>query len=757
MFQPMLQRVRFHVFIFLMITALCLGGLGLVFVTKDNVISESDLSIDRTREIISQAQETLTLIYRTISIQRGYLLSADETMLSDYDANKASLSETLAKLTVLTSEDAAQESRVGELQHYYLKLVETLDSMIQTYKTDSNLTRREDLDNIRELRKSLDRVTSAILAESYEKLNDYILQLQRTKKSLYTQLAIGIILASLALTFLNYYFLYLQERRASAEESLEKTEERLRLAIKGTNDGIYDWDIETKELYLSPQYKGMMGYEDHELPSSRETVDSLLHPDDREPLWASVYKYLHRELPELSCIFRMKHKDGHWIWVSMRGKALFNEDGKAVRLIGTISDISRLKEYETRLEEAKIHAEKANQSKTEFLAHMSHEIRTPLTSISGVAEILLNQSKNFTEKQQQLIKVLNYSTINLKELINDILDFSKIESGQLELENKPFPLKELFDEIISTMAIRAQEKGLSFNFNYSDAENVIFIGDRIRLRQILMNLIGNALKFTHEGSIQITAGRMEMEGAPALQIDVRDSGIGINPENLSLIFERFRQADPSVSRKYGGTGLGLPISKNLVESMGGSLTLESEPGKGSVFTVILPLRTAQAQEAHSAVEPARKTVVNQTRVGRKGVHNRVLLVEDYEGNIALLSYILETLGCPFDVAKTGLEALNLWKEHHHDLILMDVQMPEMDGLTATRQIRKMEAEQGLPRTPIIGMTAHAFVEDKDKCTAAGMDTYLAKPIAEKDLIAEISRHLDAKEARLERQASSAND
>lgn len=756
MFRPVLRRIQSHVIVFLMITALCLGGLGYVFISKDSTISESDLSIDQTREIITKAQETLTLIYRTISIQRGYLLSADETMLFDYDENKAQLTETLAKLKVLTSNDAAQESRVDELQHHYLMLAETLDSMIQKYKTDSSLTRMEDLHKVRELRKSLDRVATTILTESYETLNAYILQLVKTKKSLYAQLSIGIVLASLILTLLNYYFLYLQDRRASAEESLEAAEERLRLAIKGTNDGIYDWDIETKELYWSPQYKSLLGYEDHEIKASRETMDSLLHPDDREQLWENTYKYLHRELSELSCVFRLKHKAGHWIWVSMRGKALFDEDGKAVRLIGTISDISRLKEYEFRLEEAKIHAEQANESKTDFLAHMSHEIRTPLTSISGVAEILLNQSKNFTEKQQQLIKVLNFSTLNLKELINDILDFSKIESGQLELEDKPFRLQELFEEIIGTMSIRAQEKGLRFEFDYKDVADTTFVGDKIRLRQILMNLIGNALKFTHQGYVKISAQKKDFDGTPALQIDVQDSGIGIDRENYDLIFERFRQADPSVSRKYGGTGLGLPISKNLVERMGGRLMLESELGKGSLFTVLLPLRVAQLQNIASPA-PARKTVVNQTRIGKKDLRSRVLLVEDYEGNIALLSYILETLGCPFDIAKTGLEALNLWKEHHHDLILMDVQMPEMDGLTATRQIRKMEAEQGLPRTPIIGMTAHAFVEDKDKCTAAGMDTYLAKPIAEKDLIAEISRHLDAKEARLERQASSAND
>jgi CheY-like chemotaxis protein len=303
------------------------------------------------------------------------------------------------------------------------------------------------------------------------------------------------------------------------------------------------------------------------------------------------------------------------------------------------------------------------------------------------------------------------------------------------------------------MAVRAQEKGLKFVFDYKDVEGVTFIGDKIRLRQILMNLIGNAMKFTHEGSVNVTARSVDVDGQPSLEIAVADTGIGIDPKNYDLIFERFRQADPSVSRKYGGTGLGLPISKNLAHAMGGSLKLESEAEKGSVFTVTVPLRDSIVPEASPAIA---KAVVHQLKVGREG-RSHILLVEDYEGNIAVLSYILESLDCDFDVARTGLQGVNLWKDKSPDLILMDVQMPEMDGLTATRQIRKIEEEQGLPRTPIIGMTAHAFVEDKDKCTAAGMDSYLPKPIAEADLIAEIARYLKEKETRSEKQVSGAND
>lgn len=564
---------------------------------------------------------------------------------------------------------------------------------------------------------------------------------------------IGIALSSFLLILLNAYALVYYRRRARGENSIKEEEERLRLAIRGTNDGVYDWNLKSQQLYWSPQFKRILGYEDGEIEASRATLDDLVHPADRDQMWATIRKYLSRDLSELTCIFRLRHKTGRWVWIHMRGRALFDEEGRAQRLAGTYSDISSLKEYEERLEEAKTQAEKANAAKTEFLAHMSHEIRTPLTSISGVAEILLNQKKDLSEKQLQLAKVLYYSTASLKELINDILDFSKIESGQLELEEKPFALAELFQEISDTLSVRAQEKGLKFSFNYKSLEDIVFLGDKIRLRQILMNLIGNALKFTHQGFVEITASRKEYGGVPVMEIAVRDSGIGIDKKNFSLIFERFRQADASVSRKYGGSGLGLPISKNLVEGMGGRIALESDVGKGSKFTVTLPLRVAE--DGQGMDTPEGYGAIHPLRSGEEA-RGRILLVEDYEGNIAVLSYILEAMGYAYDIARTGLEALNLWKDKRHDVILMDVQMPEMDGLTATRQIRKMEEELGLERTPIIGMTAHAFVEDKDKCAEAGMDLYLAKPISEGDLRAEISKYLEMREARRDRQASGAN-
>lgn len=740
---------KHHILIFLLITVLCLGGLGLVFVSKDTSIARSGERVEKTREVIMHTQAARSTIYNMLSLQRGYLLSREKTLLDDYDASKAQMDNYFSLLSGLTKGNVSQENRIEELKRHYAEFSGKLDSMLESYVREKNLGSLQDLQQVNEIRDSIDNVASQILNEEYKLLNDYLAYLNKAKIDLYSFLGIGVLLSALILTVLNSYMLWLQGRRVQVEESLKETEERLRLAIRGTNDGVYDWDIQSKKMYWSPQFKNMLGYEADGLEASRDMLDALIHPADREQAWNTIESYLNGELSELAIVTRIRHKTGRWLWINMRGKAIFDANGKAIRLTGTYTDISHLKEYEARLEEAKNQAEKANQAKTEFLAHMSHEIRTPLTSISGVAEILAAQSQDFSQKQQQLVKVLSYSTMTLKELINDILDFSKIESGQLELEKKPFSLHDLFQEINNTMSVRSQEKGLVFNTSYIDIGDTSFVGDKVRVRQILMNLVGNAIKFTHKGSVKLSACRDVYNGIPVLKIDVEDTGIGIEKSNFDLIFERFRQADTSVSRKYGGTGLGLSISKSLVESMGGWLELESVVGQGSRFTVLLPYDSSDSDfENIPSCEPEEKRI--RPALGKK---HRILLVEDYEGNIVVLSYILEALQCEFDIARTGTEALEIWKKNRPDLILMDVQMPEMDGLTATRHIRRMEAERGLSPIPIIGMTAHAFVEDKNKCTEAGMDSYLPKPIEENILSAEIVKYLKKTETRLERQVS----
>jgi len=433
--------------------------------------------------------------------------------------------------------------------------------------------------------------------------------------------------------------------------------------------------------------------------------------------------------------------------VHSRGNVILDDKGKPSRLVGIHKEISASKRYEQKLQAARIKAEEANRAKSDFLAHMSHEIRTPLTTISGVAEILMDELEDFNKKKQELVKVLYNSSTSLKDLISSILDFSKIESGELELDEKTFNLDEAIGQIISIMSVEAKEKKLDISFNYEKVKNISLYGDVGRMRQILINLIGNAIKFTDEGSVSISIIKTKKSGHDILKFDIEDTGIGIDKGHLDAIFEHFKQADSSIARRFGGTGLGLPISKKLAKIMGGDISVKSTVNVGSIFSFILPL-----SEVNKRTNKNRSNTIKEKKISDKLKNmatgeDKILLVEDYEGNIVFLSYILEGLGCDFDVAETGVEAINLWKENHYDLILMDIQMPEMDGFTATKKIRQIEKTQKLDRIPIIGMTAHALVADRNKCIEAGMDSYLPKPIDELDLKSTILDYLNQKEAK----------
>jgi len=551
----------------------------------------------------------------------------------------------------------------------------------------------------------------------------------------------GILFTALS-SVLNGYVFYAQSPRGIKKNKVSVSQEIFRMASEVASDGIFEWNFVGDKAFYSRQYWAILGYLPGAFSDTVQSFKDLLHPDDQERVLAYIKKYLSGEVPEYHIIFRMKHKDGQWIWINARGRALYDETGRPTRIVGAHTDITLVKAYEEKLEKAREYAENANRTKTDFLAHMSHEIRTPLTAISGIAEIFDGMQTNLDDKQKKLIKVLSSSTSSLKDLVSDILDFSKIESGEIEreLDQKIFGLQDVFEQVISIVSLKVGEKNFKFKFDYSTVKNHKFLGDRARFRQILLNLIGNAVKFTERGSVIVTATEIMQRNEPFLCVSVKDTGIGIAPQNFDLVFERFRQADSSVSRKYGGSGLGLPISLRLARLMGGDIAVESVLGEGSTFTLMVPMRTQNVREDYQSDKKLDKALTEKIREQSLN-HKNILLVEDYEGNIVILSYLLDSLKCNYDVARTGLEALNMWKEKRYDLILMDVQMPEMDGFTATAQIRVMEKEKDRTHTPIIGMTAHALVGDKEKCIEAGMDTYLPKPLVELDFKTKIIEFL----------------
>ncbi len=731
------------------ILLMCMSALGYILVSGEKALNKTDDLVVHTYDVITRAEQLSTIVEGMLAAQRGYLLSASPDFLREYYDKKSQLTEQVAELAELSADNVSQTSRIDEIRHHINVFTDRLEDRSRKIKTGSVSERQsspEYIAAINDARINIRRINDAILNEEYGLLKKRIQMMENKKHQYFMSLLSGGLVGVVLILVFNGYLFQVQARRMQAEGSLRESEQRFTLAVEGTNDGIFDWDVVNDKMFFSKQYFGMLGYHDKgPYYGSKDDAVMLIHPEDAPAAMSYFHSYMQRQISEYSQTYRMRHASGFWIWIHSRGKAIFNANGEAVRFVGAHTDITHLKESQERLQQEKEAAEQANRAKSDFLAHMSHEIRTPLTAITGISEILEKTQDHFDAKHQKLIKTLNTSTSSLKDLINDILDFSKIESGELELTEGTFLLDTLFEQVISIMMVKAQEKKLAFVFNYAPLKGVRFYGDASRLRQILINLIGNALKFSDKGSVTVDARRVEHNGTGILEIAVADTGIGIAADKFDIIFERFKQADSSVSRKYGGTGLGLPISKNLALMMGGDIALESEPGKGSVFTLSIPFRLSLDEDGPDAASDrmVAEKLNDQIRAAMSD-KSKVLLVEDYEGNIVVIGYILDDLKLSYDVARTGVEALNFWKHRHYDVILMDVQMPEMDGLTASTQIRAVEAEKGLTRTPIIGMTAHALVADKDKCIAAGMDAYLPKPIIEADLKTQILKYISAK-------------
>jgi signal transduction histidine kinase/ActR/RegA family two-component response regulator len=404
------------------------------------------------------------------------------------------------------------------------------------------------------------------------------------------------------------------------------------------------------------------------------------------------------------------------------------------------AEVAERRAREEELRTARSAAESASQAKSAFLANMSHEIRTTMNGVLGFTDMLLDTPLD--PEQREHVQVIRQSGETLLAIINDILDFSKVEAGKLTVEKRPFDLTAVAEQVVSLLSPQAVQKGLFVELHIDPAVPAQFIGDGGRVRQVLLNLLGNAIKFTREGRVhvELDVQRASNAGGPdSIRCRVSDTGIGIPHDMQSLLFKEFSQADASTTRQFGGTGLGLAISRRLIELMGGRLDFSSEPGVGSRFWFTLPLVIHKESEVDTVeVETVRPLPQSSAPVRAAA---RVLVAEDNAVNQRLVKRMLEKMGYTVDIAPDGYQAVTLAMANHYDVVLMDCSMPEMDGYQATAEFRRLHQEGALRRIPVIALTANALPEDRERCLAAGMDDYLSKPIAREDLRAMLDKYL----------------
>jgi PAS domain S-box-containing protein len=514
---------------------------------------------------------------------------------------------------------------------------------------------------------------------------------------------------------------------ANRQVALIDLERKLSVAVEASGDGLFESGPDG--LSVNESWLTMLGYRPGELETPIPNWRDYVHPEDLPGLEAEFDTHFRGETSHTTSEIRLRTKDGGWCWVLSRARLVARDAaGQPSHLVGTTIDISARKALELQLEAARDLAESANNAKSVFVANMSHEIRTPLNGVIGVAGALART--DLTPAQREMVALVQSSGEVLERMLSDILDQAKIESGAFQLQSAPFDLRPALETAAELMRAKADEKGVAFGVNYSPSAQGFFEGDVVRLKQIISNLASNAIKFTEVGEVRLSidVDPGVEEGLDTLTVAVADTGIGFDAEIGSRLFTRFVQADGSTSRQFGGTGLGLAICKTLVELMDGEISAVSEPGAGSVFTVRIPLRQAAAPAECS---PSRDAAPDLGRL-------RILLAEDHPTNQRVVQLILEPAGVDLTIVGNGREAVDAFRPGLFDLILMDMQMPLMDGLAATREIRRLEREAGGPSTPIAMFTANAMDEHRALARAAGADHHIPKPITPDALLAGIS-------------------
>ncbi|MDT0594706.1 PAS domain-containing sensor histidine kinase [Glaciecola petra] len=537
------------------------------------------------------------------------------------------------------------------------------------------------------------------------------------------------------------------------EASLRTLERRIILSLEAAKIGVWDYDFEQDNLVWDKRLLEIFDKQPEQFNSSFEDWRSAVHPDDIEVAEKAFFDSIESR-DFFNHTFRIVTSSGEVKHVLGMASAVYDEQGNPVKATGVNLDLSESERTKQALEKAKNQAQEnanlakkmadkaksADTQKSVFLANMSHEIRTPISGILGLLDMLaenIENAGNKNDKQLKYIHMAKNTSQHLLKIISDILDFSKIEAGKIQIHNSPIALQKTLLDMIDSYTLQAKEKSLFLDYASDGLDDSIVIGDEVRLKQILYNLLSNALKFTQKGGITIRAKlRLEKDDIATFICSVVDTGKGIQTDKLDILFSPFEQVDAGSSKSSEGTGLGLAISNDLAMLMGGKISAYSEEGVGSTFTLHLPFKVAK--EHKNPLTISQQVQGQSTDDVFKNKH--VLVVEDNEINQVIVTNMLEQLGLEFSVAEDGLEAIETMtnsESNKFDMILMDCQMPRMDGYETTQVIRTSPALDRFKNIPIIALTANAMVGDREKCIKAGMNDYIAKPLAKNILVAKL--------------------
>ncbi len=520
----------------------------------------------------------------------------------------------------------------------------------------------------------------------------------------------------------------LSEEVRKATRALAASRQQYRQLTQIAPSGIYHSDAEANIIYANERFRDILGADVQNITAA--DWDAMIHPDDCD---AVVKEWEEAVKSGISrCEYRFVHRDGSVVWVLDQAmKVDEDEQGNTAAFIGTLTDITELKNAQTELEEARRLADAANDAKSEFLASISHEIRTPLNGILGMVRVMQKTAPN--DEARSRLAIVETSADTLLELLNEVLDFSQIEAGHIDIAAAPFRMDSLVRQLTELWRPQALEKGVQLIATLDGCPDSALLADEKRIRQVLSNLISNAIKFTQEGTVEIGVVECAETHDPELiEIAVRDTGVGISPADQRMIFDKFTQADSSASRRHDGTGLGLAICKQLTELMGGRISVESAPGDGATFTVVLPCPRSMEQP-----EPRPATEAVEDRCSKDRTF-RLLLAEDNAINQHVITAMFDRTCYVVDIVSNGREAVEQVQERHYDAVLMDIRMPELDGVGATRAIRSRGGR--FASMPIIALTANSAAKEHNSYLAAGMTDCLTKPIDLRELMEKVALH-----------------